>query len=68
MDAILVVVLDVIAEQAAQMSFVDRDHVVEQLSSYGSRPSFGNPMLPRASQRSGLGVDTEVFDRLDHAA
>ena len=46
-NSIFVMVVHVIADQPAKMWFVQRDHVVEELSPATSHPSFRNSILPR---------------------
>lgn len=50
MVAVLVVIPNVIEEQAAQMSFVDHDDMIQLIAPDSAYPSFGNPILPRAAQ------------------
>ena len=46
-NSIFVMVVHVIADHPAKMWFVQRDHVVEDLSPATSHPSFRNSILPR---------------------
>lgn len=52
MSAVCVIVGDVIREQSLQVPRVDWNHVVEQFAAAASHPAFGNPILPRAANRS----------------
>jgi hypothetical protein len=55
-NPIVVVTVDIVAHQPAQMSFVQRDHVVQDLPATTSDPSLRDPVLPRRLNTS------EVFD------
>ena len=46
--AIVVVVRDVLAEQAQQMTVVEHDDMVEELAPDAADPTFGDAVLPRA--------------------
>ena len=50
--AVLVVVADVIREQPFQLRFIYRDNMVQQVPPAASDPALGNPVLPRALDRS----------------
>ena len=69
-DSILVVVVDVFAEQAMQVPLAHDDHVIQQLPTSAADPSLGNPVLPWTSKgrsfslliddhRNGLGADID---------
>jgi len=58
MDAVLPIVLDVIAHQSAQMVFVQRDDVVENLTAAASHPAFGDTVLPRRVNACPFGFQT----------
>jgi hypothetical protein len=45
-DAVLVVIADVLADNAAKVFFVHWDDVVEDLAPAASNPSFGRSVLP----------------------
>lgn len=68
MDAILVVVRSVVAEQTAQMEFVEYDDVIKQLAAYRAYPSLCDPVLPWATQGSWLMLDAEVFNHPEDSA
>src|SRR5262245_19074665 len=46
-NAILVVIAHVVADQTAKMLFIHRDDMVEDLAAAASDPSFGGSVLPR---------------------
>ena len=48
MRAIVMVVRDVLAEQAQQMTVVEDDDMVEELATDAADPTFGDAVLPRA--------------------
>ncbi len=50
MRAVFVVVVDIFAEKAFQMSFVEHDHMVEQVAAAILNPSLGDSVLPRTSE------------------
>jgi len=45
--------------------FVDHDDMVEQLTSDGPNPSFGEPVLPGRSIRRRLRLDSQALDPID---
>ena len=51
MRPVLVMVRDVLAEQASEMPFVEDDHMVEQLCPDASDPAFRGSVLPRRPVR-----------------
>ena len=67
MHPIFVVVVDVLAKESPQVPLVDHDHVVEQRSPDGPDPTLCDPVLPRRSVGSSLGLDPEIADRLGDA-
>ena len=64
--AILVIVADVVAHQTFQMTFIEDDHVVEQIPTEVSDPALGNSVLPWASKAGPLGLDAEALHHVDH--
>ena len=46
MRAVLVVIADIFVQQPSQMPRIERDHVIEQVSSHTAHPTFGHPILP----------------------
>ena len=46
-NAILVIIAHVVADQTAKMLFIHRDDMVEELAAAASDPSFGGSVLPR---------------------
>ena len=68
MDAVVVVVIDVFAEKASKVVFVQDDHVIEQFSAYAPDPSLGNPILPWTSKerRNTEKGDRREFEQVSH--
>ena len=62
-DALGVVVLDVLPKQAPQMVFAEHHHVIEKLPPNASDEAFSRAVLPRASERRAPGTDAECLDR-----
>jgi hypothetical protein len=60
------VVANVLRQQTVQVTFVERNHVVEQVSTAASHPSFGNSILPRASKGSPHRPESHCFHGLAH--
>ena len=46
-DAVLLVIADVLADDAAEVFFIDRNDTVEDLAAAASNPPFGGSVLPR---------------------
>jgi hypothetical protein len=66
MRPVLVVVADVLGHQPLQMTYVQNDDVIQQISSAISHPAFGDAVLPRASEVGLLGSDAEALYRADN--
>lgn len=54
MSPVIVVVTDVLVDQAFQMTLIEHDHMIE---------AFGNTVLPGTSETGPFGFDTQGFDR-----
>jgi hypothetical protein len=67
-DSIVVVVVDVLANESPQLPLVDHDHVVKQLATNGADPALRDSVLPRTSMGRPLWVDPEIADRLGHTS
>ena len=65
-DALGVVVVNVLPEQASQVVLAEDDHVIEQLSSNASDEAFGRPVLPRDLESRPLWMNPETRDRPSH--
>ena len=52
MRAVFVVVADVFGEQPFQMTFIDRDDMVQQVPTATSHPALRDAVLPWAFKRS----------------
>jgi len=66
MSSVLVIVAHVVEEESLQMSFVQSDNMVEQLTTTTADPALGNAVLPgtisRAFCRSLGGSDEDRGD------
>src|SRR5216683_5827236 len=60
--SVFVIIGDVIGEKSLQMSLVQRDCVVEQLTAAASHPALSHSILPRASNRRAHWHDLHRFD------
>jgi len=61
MDAILVVVADVLSNQPPQMGCAQHDHVIEQLSATASNPALRHPVLPGTAVGRSNQLAAEAF-------
>ena len=66
MNAIFVMVVHVIADQPAEMWFVQRDDVVEDLPPATSYPSFRDSILPRRPYTRPFGLQSRCLQEGDH--
>src|SRR5207253_9518060 len=66
--SVFVIVGDVIREKSLQMSLVQRDCVVEQLTATAPNPALSHSILPRASNRRAHRRDLHRFDGGRHGA
>ncbi len=60
-NSVFVVVVDVFAQQAMQMSFVHDDHVIQHLSASAADPSLGNPVLPWGVEADQVSTSKRPF-------
>src|ERR1022692_1401858 len=49
--SVVVIIGNVLGEEALQMSLIQRDHVVEQVAAAASDPTLGDPILPGTLNR-----------------
>src|ERR1700686_1205769 len=56
MRAVLVVVANILTEQAFQVAFVNCDDVIQEITPATTYPTFCNPILPRTFERSADGI------------
>jgi hypothetical protein len=68
MRSVIVVVTDVVSDQAFQMSFTYNDHMVQQIPAAVADPTLGNTILPRTSEAGSLGLNAEALNCFDHFA
>jgi len=62
----LVVIADVFIQEPLEMTFIQDDQMVEQLSTATPNPSFCDAILPGAPETSSLGLDSEALYCVDH--
>src|SRR5262245_26954249 len=62
-NAILVVIAHVVADQTAKMLFIHRDDMVEDLAAAASDPSFGGSVLPRCLNARPFGSSPVAFKK-----
>jgi hypothetical protein len=65
-NPIVVVIVDIVAHQPPQMSFVQRDHVVQDLPATTSDPSLRDPVLPRRLNTRALRRKSCRFQEADY--
>ena len=65
MGSILVVVADVFVHQSLQMTFVQHDHVIEEVVAAVTDEALGHAILPRTSEAGTFRLDAEAGDRFD---
>ena len=63
--AIFVVVIHIITDQPAEMRFIQRDDVVEDLSPATSHPSFRDSILPRRLYARPFGLHSRGLQEVD---
>jgi len=56
MRSVLMVVAHVLSHKSSQVSLIEDDHVIEQISSATSHPALRNPVLPRAAKSGADGL------------
>src|SRR5664280_3036125 len=50
MSPVLVVVTDVLIQQPSQMSAIQHDHMIQEISTYTANPALGNSVLPGTAE------------------
>ncbi len=65
-DALRVVVVDVLLQEAPQVTFAENDHVIEKLPPDAADEALRRPVLPGTAERCALGLDAEACDRRAH--
>ena len=66
MRAVLMMVTNILREQSLQMAFIQRNNVVQQVSSAASHPTLRDAILPRTSEGSSHGNDPRCAHGCDH--
>ena len=66
MRAVVVVVTNILAHQPLHMTFIQRDHMVEQISAAGADPTLRNAILPGTSEACPFGFDAETLHGSGH--
>jgi hypothetical protein len=62
-NAILLVIADIVADQTAKMIFIHRDDMVEDLAAAASDPSFGGSVLPRCLNARPFWLQSGAFKK-----
>jgi hypothetical protein len=65
MRAVVVVIVDIIAEQPTQVALAEHDDMIEQLAADAADPALGDAVLPGAAMGSPRGCDAERPERGD---
>ena len=65
MRAIVVVVTDVLIQQAFQMPFIHNDHMVKQIAAAVANPTLGNTVLPWTLETGPLGLNAKALHCVD---
>src|SRR5262245_31312019 len=68
MNAVLLVVVDVLTDHPIEMGFVERDDVVEQLAATTAYPALRDAVLPRCPNPCARRVQTGGLQKRDHVA
>ena len=50
MSPVLVVIADILIQQPSQMSPIQHDHMIQEVSTYTANPAFRHSVLPRTSE------------------
>ena len=64
MCPVVMIVANVLRHESLQMAWVERNDVIEQHSAACAYPSFGNAILPWASNRRSHWLDAEIHNSL----
>jgi len=65
-DPVRMVIRAVIPDQTTQMTGVEHNHLIQQLSSAACDPAFGNSILPRTSWTYAYGLNATGFEQIGH--
>ena len=65
MRPVLVVVVDVFVHQAFQMSSIEDDHMIEQVSPAATNPALSHAILPWTLEARSLGLDAKALHCVD---
>ena len=68
MCPVVMIVANVLRYESLQMAWVEHNDMIEQLSAAGAYPSFGNAILPWASNCRSHRTDAEIDSSLYHLA
>ena len=66
MRSVVMVIGNILGEQPLQMAFVQRDHVVEQLTAAAADPALSHTILPRTSNRGSHRGHHQRANRAGH--
>ena len=65
MRSVIVVVANLLIQEALEMTFIQDDHMVEQISTATPNPSFCNAILPGAPEAGSLRLNSEALHCVD---
>src|SRR4051812_22871414 len=65
-DAVLLVIADVLADDAPQVFFIDRNNIVEDIAAAASNPPFGGSVLPRRVNARPFCFQSGGLQECDH--
>ena len=63
---VLMVVAHVLSHKSSQVSLIEDNHVIEQISSATSHPSFRSSILPRRLYARSFGLQSSGLQKNDH--
>ena len=63
---IVVVIANVFIHEAFQVTLIENDHMVKEITSAGADPALGNAVLPWTSEAGPLWLNAETPDCFDH--
>ena len=66
MSSIIVVITDVLIQQPSQMSAIQHDHMIPEVSTYTANPALRNSVLPRAAECGANRLAAHRLHSRDH--
>src|SRR5262249_56196831 len=64
--SVVVIIANIFEAEPYQMSFVQRDHVIQHLTAYAPHPSFRDSVLPRTANACPDSFDPARFQKAEH--